>query len=47
MPNSVALTLFALIAALFAADFALFGWGLPVLVMEQLARLIHWLAFWR
>ena len=47
MPNSVALSLFALIATLFAADFLLLGWGLPVLVMEQLARLIQWMAFWR
>ena len=47
MPNSVALTLFVLIVALFAADAMYLGWDLPVLVMEQVARLASWMAFWR
>ena len=47
MTNAVALTLFALIIALFVADAFFLNWGLPVFVMEQLARLTEWLAFWR
>ena len=47
MPNQVAFTLFVLILALLAADLLWLGWGLPVLAMEQIARLSEWMAFWR
>lgn len=47
MTNSVALTFIALIIALLLADAYFLGWGIPVLAMEQLARLTRWLAFWR
>lgn len=47
MSNSVALTLFVLIVALLVADTMFLGWGVPVLVMEQVARLSTWMAFWR
>ena len=45
--NWVALILGLIVIAVFVADAAYFGLDLPVLVMEQIARLSQWMTFWR
>jgi hypothetical protein len=47
MPNKVAITLVLMIVALVVADQIWLGGQVPVLAMEQIARLSQWMAFWR
>lgn len=47
MTNYVAYWLVALIIAVFAADYAYFGWNLPQTFLEATTYTVRWLAFWR
>ncbi|WP_199709336.1 hypothetical protein [Rhodophyticola porphyridii] len=47
MTNTLALWLAAIIIAVFAADFLIFGWDLHLILGELLLRLLDWMAFWR
>lgn len=47
MTNKFALIFGAMLVALFALDYLVFGWGLPVFLGQKLAETIEWMAFWR
>ena len=47
MTNTIAFWLALVIAAIFAADFLIFGWDLHIALGRQLLRLLDWVAFWR
>ncbi|MEI4487163.1 hypothetical protein V8J36_13275 [Frigidibacter sp. MR17.14] len=47
MTDRVALWVGAVILAVFLIDALAFGGGLPVLILQYLAKLIDWLEFWR
>lgn len=47
MTNQIAIALFALIVAIFAADHYWLHLGLPVLVGKQINTFIEYLSFWR
>ncbi|MBE0413320.1 hypothetical protein [Yoonia sp.] len=47
MTNTIAFFLAAVIIGLFALDYFILAWGLPILVMQRLITLIDAISFWR
>lgn len=47
MTNTIALTLFVLIAGIFVTDAVFWGSGLPVVVGKIIDQFIEFLSFWR
>ncbi|MGR3365681.1 MAG: glyceraldehyde-3-phosphate dehydrogenase [Maritimibacter harenae] len=47
MTNRLALILFVLIVAAFAADFAVNAGRASLFLAKELFEFLHWLAFWR
>lgn len=47
MTNTIAITLFLLIVAIFAIDYFMLGDNLPVIVGKGLDNFIEYVSFWR
>lgn len=47
MTNTIALWLFLILGAIFAADFFVYGWDLHIVLGRQFLRILEWVAFWR
>lgn len=47
MTDRIAVFLFLVIAAVFAADLLVFHWGMSLFLARKFIALTQWLAFWR
>lgn len=47
MTNTIAITLFILIAGLLLLDQTVLHWNLPVVIGREFVGFVEWLSFWR